>query len=789
MIAFTIVSRAYVPHARVLARSYARFHPGSQLRALLIDDLHGEIDEQKEPFNVVRLSDIGVPSRELHQMAMLFGGRLIAAIKPWVFRHLLQRGADAVLYLDSDFVVFDSLSSLGEAAHESGVVVVPHVITPMPRDGHMPDETLLLGVGTFNAGMFGVGAGGGAFLEFLMERLRRECYTDMKAMRVNEQRWLDFVPPLFPHYVARDPGLDVAPWNIHERPLSREGEKIFAAGAPLRAFHFSGFDPRVPSVLSARDYSKQPRIQVASEPVLHELVDQYRSSLLDAGFESHYKTSFAFDFLPDGRPIPASLRSLYAEALEAAERTGTSGPPDPFDPEAGDEFQAWIGATYGAAGRRVPHVLQDLQPAEGRTLVAMDGAMTLGDAGRRGTGGVIEAIPGGTGFIGFCPRLLFEAGRYRVFVDARPNEEESQDSEGVEKGSDLVVDLSIDGHVIDCFEVHRDGDASLGVEVTMPTSLEALALSSGVDMRFFTHGGTPWSIDAVVAEKIDDVDHEIPHVNWALEMLMAQGCRRTSSGTIRQESDGNGLVAVGPHWRLWPGRYRAELQVKAEGLPEDPTAIVCHVEALVDSRALAYRQLYPMDLMHRTTSLEFEVSEDHTSVDVEFRVRGESTATLEIGPLFVTDLDPAGVETEALTDWLPGLWLSDAGRRTGAEISGEPGNAGVMTVGPHWRLDPGRYSLLTEVDAGTSHSSSIASAAGDIEVLVNGFVEATQVIETRHPGGLSEEQSRTYRMEFEVPEQEEPADVEIRFTTTGVVGLRIRSLRVLPSASAHEGAV
>ena len=36
-----------------------------------------------------------------------------------------------------------------------------------------------------------------------------------------DQRWLDFVPSYFEHHVLRDPGVNVAQWNLHERRVRR----------------------------------------------------------------------------------------------------------------------------------------------------------------------------------------------------------------------------------------------------------------------------------------------------------------------------------------------------------------------------------------------------------------------------------------------------------------------------------------------------------------------------------------------------------------------------------------
>jgi len=189
---------------------------------LLIDDVGHKVQDREEPFHALRLSDIDLDAAEIHRMALLFRGNIMATIKPWVFQHFLSKGAEMVLYIDSDFMIFENLNNLAGNG-DDGVVLVPHVLSPVPRDGMQPDETTLLGSGMFNAGMFGVGTQHGGFVEFLMERLRRECIFDAKKMRFNEQRWLDFVPALFPHRVVKDPGIDVAYWNLHERPLEKRG--------------------------------------------------------------------------------------------------------------------------------------------------------------------------------------------------------------------------------------------------------------------------------------------------------------------------------------------------------------------------------------------------------------------------------------------------------------------------------------------------------------------------------------------------------------------------------------
>jgi len=188
-------------------------------------------------------------------------------VKPFLLRHLVERTGGPVLYLDSDIYLYGSIDDLGEMIEHEGALVSPHARAPYPLDGLLPDDTTILSAGTFNAGVLGAGPKGLALMEFLISRLRRECKIAVDEMRVNEQRWLDLLPSYGPCHILRDPGVNAAYWNLHERPLRRVGGRILAGDAPLRAFHFSGYSPAQPDTLTTyvRD---RGRILLSDHPVV-----------------------------------------------------------------------------------------------------------------------------------------------------------------------------------------------------------------------------------------------------------------------------------------------------------------------------------------------------------------------------------------------------------------------------------------------------------------------------------------------------------------------------------------
>ena len=786
VIAYTIVSRAYVPHARVLAASYLRHHPGGEFWALLIDDLYDEVQEVDEPFHVLRLRDLTMDGAEVHRMAMLFGNRIIAAIKPWVFEHFLALGAQAVVYIDSDFVIYDELGHVGQAAINHGVVVVPHVVTPVPHDKFLPDETLILGVGTFNAGLFAVGPDSTAFVEFLKERLRRECHTDVSGMRVNEQRWLDFVPALFDHAVVRDRGIDVAPWNLHERHLVQVDGRLYAGGVPLRAFHFSGFDPRVPSVLSARDYWERPRVPMTEEPILIGLCDDYRRALFDTGFEKAHRTPFAFDFLPDGRPIYGSLRKLYAAALRRDEAASHDGPPDPFDPAAAAAFDEWATRAYRDAGLSVPIRLQDAGAA-GAPVEDWLGRMSVVRAGNRRPAGTVELDPEINDFVAVGPYAQLSTGCYRAAVEVRFDPGLST---AADLASPLSLDVTLDGYVLASATARPQDGGPVVMDFTVSDRLEQSSLSAGVEVRVFSPGGVHAAIDGVLVERLGDAPMDqsgvLDRFEWLSVMVPGDaGARRGPS--IAQLPDRLGFVAMGPHWRFESGRYRAELRLcSGAAMPVEDDDVLGLVEAVVNDHLLASRAIDHRSIAQGPVAIDFEVGTPWVGLRtarVELRLRAGAESALALDGVSVRRIGDAGTvaESEKAAEWISAMWVSDIGVRRGSEIHARSADSGILAYGPHWRLGGGRYRAVVLVGAEDSTEGTDASVpAASIEAVVDGRVAAERTVTSGTLAGTDDGvRGGTHVLEFEVAGNGHAGqDVEVRVITTGCRWIAVRSVVV-----------
>ncbi|MCR5877541.1 hypothetical protein [Phenylobacterium sp. J367] len=146
-----------------------------------------------------------------------------------------------------------------------------------------------------------------------------------------DQRWCDHVPALFDKVkVLRDPGYNVASWNISTREVAvhKDGQ-VTVNGVPLRFWHFTKLGPTAD--LMTKRYAKD------NFPV-YEIWHWYRDAVEDNSEPTIPERYWAYDAYSDGRKIEKPHRVLYRERRDLQARF-----PDPFASGPGS-YQAWLEA-------------------------------------------------------------------------------------------------------------------------------------------------------------------------------------------------------------------------------------------------------------------------------------------------------------------------------------------------------------------------------------------------------------------------------------------------------------
>lgn len=307
----------YVPMASVMAASLRRHHPEVPVLLGLVDRPE-DVLAGDEPFELVRLEELALPEHLLFRCTRL---EAAIAIKPFVLERALDLGFDAALYVDVDMLVLGDLSALLAAAERHPITLVPHLLEPLAGNDRVARELNILQSGVYNGGLLGVADSetGRTFLGWWQKQLAADCRHALAEGMHYDQRWLDLVPSYFEDvHLYADPAIDVAHWNLPERDL-----------ATCRLFHFSGYDPGRPEVLTR--YSS--RLSLDDVPAAEPLFARFGADVLAAGWAEAQQRPYAFDSYDNGEPIPDSARALHRDLGDEADRFG-----DPFRTDGPDSF-------------------------------------------------------------------------------------------------------------------------------------------------------------------------------------------------------------------------------------------------------------------------------------------------------------------------------------------------------------------------------------------------------------------------------------------------------------------
>ena len=347
VLAGTIVASNYLDMARILADTFLQHHPDSRFAILVADDRPAP--DAGDRVDIVRLHDLAVTADELDVMRTIYDVReFCTAVKPALLRWLLERD-EVACYLDPDIVVYAPFGEVVARAEDAGIVLTPHVLQPVPRDGRDISERSLSLTGIYNLGFLAVGRSAVPFLEWWHERLVVDAVIDLENGLFTDQKWVDWVGALFPHEVCRDRGMNVAWWNLHERPLRLVEGRPYVGDDVVRFIHFSGYDPTTPD-----QFCKwQPRPRTSFDPgsPIRILADAYGDRLVGAGHLHHRLEPYQWDVSESGIALWPEVRTMWRAQLVAhlgmaRHDDRPASPPPAFGPRHA-AFRDWLEAVGG----------------------------------------------------------------------------------------------------------------------------------------------------------------------------------------------------------------------------------------------------------------------------------------------------------------------------------------------------------------------------------------------------------------------------------------------------------
>jgi hypothetical protein len=340
----TIIAKNYLAHARTLARSFLKHHSHGRVFVLLVDEIDGYFDPSSEPFTTILARDLNIPffSSMAFRYTLL---ELSTAIKPYLLEHLFdQYGLKRLCYFDPDITIQSSLDVIFSHLNDKLMVLTPHLLGFL-EDGCQPDEFYILRAGAYNLGFIGVAQHPElkSFLGWWQRKLQKHSVVDTAHGLFVDQRWMDLAPGLFPDvHILRDPGCNVAYWNLNHRKVVRYGDGYLVNGSLLKFFHFSGL-----SINNIESVSRfQNRYSLHDLQELKELFCCYREELLANGHKIVQSWPYAYDYFDNGIRIPEFVRYLWRE-FDDRKRWAV-----PFAATSGDSFFAWLNEPYDRPSRK-----------------------------------------------------------------------------------------------------------------------------------------------------------------------------------------------------------------------------------------------------------------------------------------------------------------------------------------------------------------------------------------------------------------------------------------------------
>jgi glycosyltransferase involved in cell wall biosynthesis len=333
----TVIAKNYLALARVLCQSLKKQHPEIPCFVLIVDSIDNKFDPSQEEFTVVELSLLKIP----HYQAFTFkynATELSTSVKPFLFEYLFKEyQLEKIFFLDPDIYVYQPLDHIFNILETESIVLTPHIMKDFPDKDLLVDITVILLSGVYNLGFLGIAHNLNtlSLLRWWQEKLYDECIIDHSNARFVDQRWMDLAPAMFDKvYILREPGYNVAYWNLHERKLEQIEGTWYSNGKLLYFFHFSGINVNHIEAIS----KYQNRYNLLIRPEIRPLFEDYRQLLIENQHREICKWPYTYNYFSNGQLILDADRKSY-------HRLGSNRHeqfPNPFDVSGDTSFRTQL---------------------------------------------------------------------------------------------------------------------------------------------------------------------------------------------------------------------------------------------------------------------------------------------------------------------------------------------------------------------------------------------------------------------------------------------------------------
>ncbi len=279
---YTVCTSNYLYQALSLGDSIKKTNPDYEFIICLADKMPDF--KLNLPYKVLLLENINFLAFEDYSQKFKIL-ELACALKPVFAQYLLHLypSLDKIIYLDTDIFVYSSLEGVEKNLDEYDIILTPHITKAISLSERW-NEKQYLNSGLYNAGFIAFKRTENSlkFLDWWQTHLNKYGYVNYCQGMFVDQLCLNFVPIFYDKVlIDYNPSLNIAYWNLQERELSfNNGQYFVDKNMPLVFFHFSGYNPDKPTLISK--HYKLPKNR--SQKALKQIIKEYRTVLINNHF-------------------------------------------------------------------------------------------------------------------------------------------------------------------------------------------------------------------------------------------------------------------------------------------------------------------------------------------------------------------------------------------------------------------------------------------------------------------------------------------------------------------------
>ena len=280
---YTVCTANYLYQALTMGESLKKTNPDYELIIGLVDEL--PVMDFEIPYQIIQISEV----QEVNLAG--FKGEytvmeVATACKPVFGLYLFEKyiALEKLIYFDTDLWITDTIQSIEKNLDSYDIIITPHITQPIDLQEEW-NEKQFLNAGLYNTGFVGMKRSENTFkfLNWWKNHLKEYGYYDFCNGMGIDQLCVNFVPIFYDKVLIEySPAYNLAYWNIHEREVTFEnGKYVINRIENLMFFHFSGYTPDKPNLLSKHIKSSK----ISNYVVLNPLFKEYNEALLRNYFQ------------------------------------------------------------------------------------------------------------------------------------------------------------------------------------------------------------------------------------------------------------------------------------------------------------------------------------------------------------------------------------------------------------------------------------------------------------------------------------------------------------------------